>query len=69
MSKPDGGPAFPLPDGNWNLSGGLSVRDYFAAQVLPEVYRYAKSVLCECAATMAEEAYEIADAMLAERVK
>lgn len=40
----DGGPAFPIPglhnDADFN---GMSLRDYFAAKVLPNIYSTAKS--------------------------
>ncbi len=67
----DGGPAFPL-DGP-NAPAGMSLRDYFAAQVLPAAYE-------DCCIEarkrgwqpnwkmgVAIEAYELADAMLKAR--
>jgi F420-0:gamma-glutamyl ligase-like protein len=46
----------------------MSIRDYFAGQVIPELIRLKGadvSVVIECAS----KAYEIADAMLCERAK
>ncbi len=61
----DGGNAFPSRENDWR---GMSLRDYFAAKVLPSSitrhwgdYSYME--------TIAAEAYEMADAMLAERAK
>lgn len=39
MAKDDGGSAFPVPprpngDHEWNVAGGMSLRDYFAATAL-----------------------------------
>ena len=66
----DGGPAFPLSDGNWNKSGGMSLRDYFAAQVLPSALSASASGDgCYDYVAAAAGAYAIADAMLLERVK
>jgi hypothetical protein len=65
----EGGPAFPTPETNSHYStDGMSLRDYFAGQALPAVYTYhahndwtLKNVV--------ERAYQLADAMLAERQK
>jgi hypothetical protein len=69
MAKKDGGPAFPhIVDGDrgrpWHQPGAMSLRDYFAGQAL-----------AACADNEDEPkaiawfAYQIADAMLAERDK
>jgi len=68
-----GGPAFPIESdviGHWS---GLELRDYFAAKVLPAIYKDT----CECARVegwalgwhddVAAEAYKMADAMLKAR--
>lgn len=71
MSVKDGGPAFPhmyeQVDENvfrQSTTGGMSLRDYMAAKVLPALYR--DSLNAQAAAV---EAYQVADAMLAEREK
>lgn len=67
MSKYDGGPAFPVPkavgeDGvvQADAHAGMSLRDYFAAKLLPSLLRGFQP---DSAAVMA---YKYADAMLAE---
>ncbi len=64
MSKGKGGPAFPTKPGHW-MEEGMSLRDYFAAKAMAAdistSYHSAKDV--------AKFAYEMADAMLAERRK
>ncbi len=55
-------PAFPLKEPLSNDSLGMSIRDYFAAKVIPEFLE-----LCETYATAATEAYAVADAMLKAR--
>lgn len=75
MNVPDGGPAFPVdvedtgPIGGSYRSGGLSLRDYFAGQVLPAVYAASIARGDELQETIVSEAYEVADAMLTEREK
>lgn len=69
MSKKDGGPAFPgmwHPDMGWSprdTPQGLSLRDYFAAAVLPSLLDKHSYV------HVARHAYTIADEMLVERSK
>ena len=68
MSKvDDGGPAFPVPDGEAANLGyhGLSIRDWFAGQALAHASRdfWASSDFEH----IAERAYALADAMLAAR--
>lgn len=66
MKKATGGPAFPLP--NTIGANGMFLRDYFAAQAMqgmitdPSWKGFVDS-------SMAAMAYEVADAMLAERGK
>ena len=63
MSKSDGGPAFPNAIDN---SGGISVRDYFAAKAMQGML----SIISQNTGTIekcASWAYEYADAMLKER--
>lgn len=65
MSKNDGGPAFPRGE----YSRGMSLRDWFAGQVLTGFFAdrglayFSEDDRTKLAAT----AYELADAMLAER--
>lgn len=59
MSNQHGGPAFPLP--NQYLHKGMSLRDYFAGQVL------AATDSSGSPASEARWAYQVADAMLEER--
>lgn len=74
--RPHGGPAFPtdgqtLMDGTvaTRIRAGMSLRDYFAAAVLPAVYAHAMTVGCDSQETIIAEAYELADTMLQERAK
>ena len=72
MSADNGGPAFPLPLGTANCaepeqSGGMTLRDYFAAKALP-------ALISRAAAKgdwkeLTSFAYAMADVMLAERAK
>lgn len=70
--RDDGGPAFPWGEQGVRI-GGMSLRDYFAAQALaglaahgphPDLVRMTEA---ELAATFATAAYNMADAMLAAR--
>lgn len=79
MSVNDGGPAFARPT-SVNTDGciefaqvGLSMRDYFAAAALPGVIA-ARTALVNAdlsndlgQESIAEECYELADALIAER--
>jgi hypothetical protein len=62
MSKQidNGGPAFP-DGGQHNYTGGMTLRDYFAAAALQGILAYG---VCD---GVAEEAYNQADQMLAAR--
>jgi hypothetical protein len=77
MNTKDGGPAFPMlvptQDREHNLiinqQDGMTLRDYFAAAALTGMsyaHDYSKG---PCNAAIAERAYYIADALLAEREK
>ncbi len=74
MSKDTGGQAFPHSEqfniGNGvyetRIKGGMTLRDYFAGQVLRDYFLTDNSVTSE---QIAEECYQIADAMLKERSK
>lgn len=71
--KPENPPAFPLPDAAAYQYGGMTLRDYFAGKALPSVMHLcARDTLAPAESitqSFARKAYEIADAMLAERVK
>ncbi len=66
----DGGSAFPLSreQEGW-FEKGMSLRDYFAAQVLPSIVIADVKRELTSTAQVAEKAYMIADAMLKERAK
>jgi hypothetical protein len=68
-----GGPAFPQASynmkGGYDIIGGMTLRDYFAAKAMVgwlTTWEFDESVN---AATLAEFCYRMADAMLAERDK
>ena len=84
MSKPDGGSAFPRPlakdaiGPSFSATEGMTLRDYFAAAAMRGFMAGpAMTVLAEAAdeskidaqTFIVRNAYEIADAMLAERNK
>ena len=60
MSKETGGPAFPIP----HYTHGMTLRDYFAAKAMQG---WIVSNVEASNKQFAEAAYEMADAMLAER--
>jgi len=62
MRKNTGGPAFPTKPGHW-MEEGMSLRDYFAAKAMAADI----STSYHSAKDAAKFAYEIADAMLAEK--
>lgn len=75
MSAHDGGPAFPQVEsqqvgerGEYHMeissSGGMSLRDYFAAKAMQAIRSDASFPLRSDAAAVADRAYAIADAML-----
>ena len=57
-------PAFPTWIETDNMAHGMSLRDYFAAAVLPAMYE--QPITYDA---MAQEAYNMADAMLIARQK
>ena len=63
----NGGPAFPCYDARGFVSEGMSLRDYFAGQALAGML--ADSTRQGSLENYTEDAYDIADAMLAEREK
>lgn len=66
MSKTQNGePAFPDSDGQTDYTGGMTLRDYFAAKAMQGILaKYG-----EYDSDIASDAYKMADAMLAEREK
>lgn len=71
----DGGPAFPHLnpnyDGNWDKEpqrGGMSLRDWFAGQVLNGYLAHQEALhIASADPLIAKYAYDLAEAMLAER--
>lgn len=69
MSKSTGGPAFPVPGLHEDESfNGMTLRDYFAAKALQGLCADPNTADAKRADLVAE-CYELADAMLAARVK
>ena len=71
MSINDGGPAFPH-DGQQNYTGGMTLRDYFAAQMVAAAYSsfwtlQSGEVPEGWRDGLASESYKMADAMLKAR--
>ncbi len=68
--RKDGGPAYPMMS---DMCGGMSIRDVFAAHVIHGVLenRPADQEITspKCLQIAAQIAYQIADAMIAERSK
>jgi hypothetical protein len=61
----NGGPAFPAPAGVSHITEqGMTLRDYFAAQVMPEIVQRVEAGGFE---RVAKLCYEMADAMLKAR--
>lgn len=63
MSKRNGGPAFPQIDQLTTISG-MTLRDYFAAKVMQALIANPDNTTYDF---ISKHAYEMADAMLAER--
>ena len=62
----DGGPAFPVRWANGHIDGGMSLRDWFAGQVMLGFISHGPAVDIDDA-TLARGAYTVADAMLKAR--
>jgi hypothetical protein len=63
-------PAFPIPQGPDTVHFGISMRDYFAAAALPGVLAARASVGGDMLQeSIAEECYELADALVVARLK
>ena len=74
MSEINGGGVFPDLEqdqyGTYALTGGMTLRDYFAAKAVSAVWNLLSEMPVDYAADFtAETAYKIADAMLKEREK
>ena len=70
MSERDGGPAYPVPGlQNDEAFNGMSLRDYFAAQALQGSLSALSENSPHNPSWLAKWAYDMADAMLAERAK
>lgn len=83
MSMNDGGPAFPMPSGNeprvnetTHYNEGMSLRDWFAGMAMQGIAMYERSqgtvyenLSVASLRDSAQMAYQLADAMLAERGK
>ena len=69
MAVDDGGSAFPLHGKVEHGLEGLSIRDYFAGQVIGHLQGsfHAESGAINIDVATARRAYEIADAMICER--
>lgn len=70
MTPPPNPPAFPIGETHFAQSDrhGMTLRDWFAGQALPETMRLGLMLNCSLR-DVAEDAYEMADAMLAERAR
>jgi hypothetical protein len=76
-AKYDGGPAFPTEqhetqNGGWNQTyeQGMTMRDYFAAKAMQGLLSQSMGTAPSSSVKFgAEYAYQMADAMLAERAK
>ena len=66
MSKNTGGPAFPVGSGDMRDPTGMTLRDWFAGMAMQGLVSSPRSIP---RATIAEHAYLMADAMIAEREK
>jgi hypothetical protein len=74
--KNNGGPAFPVHGGhegddprNQIIGGGMTLRDYLAAKAMHGICAHSDTWGLATAGKIATAAYEMADAMLLERVK
>lgn len=66
MNYPERDAAFPLKEPTSYDAQGITIRDYFAAKAMPQIYQRALTGGFEHVAKLA---YELADAMLKERDK
>ena len=61
-----GGAAFPL-ESDYGCQSGMTLRDYFAGQAIVALAEHMMGV--DMSPSQAEQAYRVADAMIAEREK
>ena len=70
MRIKNGGPAFPNchynMKGGYDIIGGMTLRDYFAAKAMQGII---EKIGCGSPENISRISYHMADAMLAERVK
>ncbi len=67
MKKETGGPAFPVPPNTWYDKQGMTLRDYFAAKAM-QAHMVGRGEFADSnKRTIAECAYDMADAMLKAR--
>ena len=75
-TKDTGGPAFPEGGNNvntqeWEVYGGMTLRDYFAAKALPAILERLLVIrdnsIEDAIRISARDAYRVSDAMIAER--
>lgn len=65
--KQTGGPAFPVPPNTWYDKQGMTLRDYFAAKAM-QAHMVGRGEFADSnKRTIAECAYDMADAMLKAR--
>ena len=70
MGEKDGGQAFPLGNMHGVTCWGMTLRDWFAGQALVELIKmWGEIAINSNAEGIAHRAYQMADAMLAERGK
>ena len=68
MTKEDGGPAFPPQHDPATHPSGMTLRDYFAAQAMQAFLSQSPSIAWRVPdATIAQDAHNVADAMLKAR--
>ena len=62
-----GGSAFPMADAPFAYQDGMTLRDYFAGQAIVALAEHVGRI--DMTHSQAEQAYRVADAMIAERKK
>jgi len=71
MSKETGGAAFPQCSynmtGGYDITGGISIRDYFAAKAMQAILSSPNAPKQICENELAKQSYQAADAILEAR--